>query len=164
LIQTFYDANGNRVHFSTENQPFSSAPQHVLVILKSDEGWILTQHIKRGLEFPGGKQEKGESIEEAAVREVWEETGALIEQLYYIGQYQVEEKTNSFVKNIYFAKVAQLEVKRDYMETKGPVILNKLPVDFNDETYSFIMKDEVMKISLKEIEKKGLLEEKSSSN
>ena len=50
------------------------------------------------------------------------------------------------------------------METQGPVILNELPVDFNDETYSFIMKDEVMKISLKEIEKKGLLEEKSSSN
>ena len=37
--------------------------------------------------FPGGGIEKGESLEQAASREVWEEVGIRVEKLEYLGSY-----------------------------------------------------------------------------
>ena len=55
--------------------------RHVLVVLKYKDKWLLTQHSNRGIEFPGGKAEEGETIEEAAIRETIEETGVTITNL-----------------------------------------------------------------------------------
>ena len=38
--------------------------------------WLLTHHLRRGLEFPGGKVELGETPEEAAVREFMKKLAA----------------------------------------------------------------------------------------
>lgn len=157
MIYTFSDVHDYKVKFSTDFHPFSSSPQHVLVIVYSPSGWVLTKHKKRGLEFPGGKLEKGETIEKAAVREVWEETGVVIKKLHYIGQYTVDDQHNPFVKDIYFAKAESLEDKKDYLETNGPTILEQLPQEFDEEKYSFIMRDEVVKLSLQVIKEKQLI-------
>ena len=148
MIYTFLDARGYTIHYSQEKDCFSKTPNHVLVILKSKHGWVLTAHKKRGLEFPGGKKEPGETIEEAAIREVWEETGARIDELQFVAQYKVDEQSSSFVKNVYFANVRFVEKKDTYLETAGAVILDVLPNDFTDEKYSFIMRDQVMLRSL----------------
>jgi hypothetical protein len=44
-----------------------------------------------------------------------------------------------------------LEDKKDYLETEGPVLLQSLPSDFSGKEFSFIMKDRVVELSLKEI-------------
>ncbi|WP_230203549.1 RNA deprotection pyrophosphohydrolase [Bacillus massiliigorillae] len=157
MVNNFIDANGNKVCFSTKPHPFSSSPNHVLVIVHSPLGWVMTEHKVRGLEFPGGKREKGETIEQAAIREVWEETGAHIDELIYIGQYKVQDKCSHFVKNVYFAKVVSLETKADYMETKGAVIVEQLPETFSKEKYSFIMRDQVIILSLEQVKKLQLV-------
>jgi len=157
MIRTFLDVLGFTVHFSTAFHPFSASPQHVLVILHSPKGWVLTKHKERGLEFPGGKREEGETIEQAAIREVWEETGGVIEKLHYIGQYVVEDTRHPFVKDIFFAHAASIEMKKDYLETNGPVIMDELPAQFNEEEYSYIMRDQVVKLSLQVIKEKQLI-------
>jgi len=57
--------------------------EHLLVYNKKFGGW----------QFPGGKLEKGENAEEAAKREVFEETNLVVENLEKIG------KENFWVNN-----------------------------------------------------------------
>ncbi|MDQ0220273.1 nucleoside triphosphatase YtkD [Peribacillus cavernae] len=148
-MKQFVDANGNKVEFSANENAFGEA-RHVLVLCQLDNQWVLTNHTKRGLEFPGGKQEKGESIEEAAKREVFEETGGVTGELVYLGQYRVDSPEESIIKSIYFAKLEELKPQDHYLETKGPVLLQQLPDNLKeDNRFSFIMKDEILPLSLK---------------
>ncbi|WP_018921803.1 RNA deprotection pyrophosphohydrolase [Salsuginibacillus kocurii] len=148
-MKTFLDYYNNQVRLSFEYEPFSTQAKHVWVICQYKGRWVLTNHPRRGYEFPGGKVEKGELPEAAAIREVWEETGGRIENLHYLGQYEVSGRADVVIKNIYAANLSQLIEKRDYMETKGPAIYDLLPENIReDSSFSFIMKDEVLKESL----------------
>lgn len=80
-MKRFLDKNGYKVEFS-ENPVFGE-PWHVFVLSRYKGRWVLTKHRERGFEFPGGKREAGESIEETAIREVYEETGGLVDQLQF---------------------------------------------------------------------------------
>src|SRR5699024_4195846 len=102
-------------------------------------------HRTRGLEFPGGKVESGESAEDAAKREVWEETGGIVQELTYLAQYYVDGKPDYIIKNVYFAKIESLQYREDYLETLGPVLLKEIPGDIKqNRQYSFMMKDDVL--------------------
>ncbi|WP_404459538.1 RNA deprotection pyrophosphohydrolase [Oceanobacillus kapialis] len=142
---TFKDYYNNEVKLSFQHHPFSEDPRHVWVICKYKDKWLLTKHKERGLEFPGGKVEKGETAEQAAKREVMEETGGEIQQLCYIGQYYVYGKREHVAKNIYYAVVDSLHPKITYYETEGPKLLDTIPENIKQSSgFSFIMKDEVL--------------------
>lgn len=152
-MEIFTDANGGVVKLAFEKNAFSIKPAHVLVICKLGEKWLLTNHKKRGFEFPGGKVEQGETLEEAAKREVLEETGATLDELLYIGEYEVTFDGETFVKAIFYGNISKIEDKTDYLETKGPVLIagDILKLRWKDE-YSFIMKDEVVEKSIRKIQ------------
>ncbi|WP_025729919.1 RNA deprotection pyrophosphohydrolase [Heyndrickxia ginsengihumi] len=156
---SFKDLNGNQVTLAFVSQAFSMKPKHVFVICKYQNKWLLTKHPYRGIEFPGGKIEKGETLREAAVREVYEETGGLISNIVYIGEYCVEDKQyGTFVKAIFYAEIEKINEKNNYYETDGPLLVNGDIYDhLNDREYSFLMKDQVLKESLKRIESMQLL-------
>ncbi|NNU85247.1 nucleoside triphosphatase YtkD [Geobacillus sp. BMUD] len=155
-MHEFRDCYGHRVRLAFRVHPFSSSPGHVWVICRYGGRWLLTNHPRRGLEFPGGKVEKGETAAEAAVREVMEETGGIIRQLEYIGQYEVEP---DIVKDIYFADIAALIERESYAETNGPVLLEALPDDIRgDDRFSYIMKDDVLSLSLAELKQRGWID------
>lgn len=150
----FEDYYGNQVRLSFADHPFAKAPDHVWIVCRFQEKWLLTDHRERGLEFPGGKIEAGESPTQAAVREVLEETGGVVDELTYIGQYKVGE---ALVKNIYFAKIKALKPRQNYLETNGPILLAELPANVREESrFSFIMKDEVLVHTLAEIKRRSL--------
>lgn len=81
--------------------------KYVVIFMKQEEDWVLVRHRERSTwEFAGGHIEAGESPDEAAERELYEETGAEVYKLYPICIYSVsrEEVPASFGM-LYFAAV-----------------------------------------------------------
>jgi len=153
-MHVFHDYYNNKVMLSFDSHPFSKTPKHVFVICRYQDQWLLTKHKTRGMEFPGGKVEQNETAEQAAIREVKEETGARVESIQYIGQYHVDGKGDQVDKNIYFAKISELIEQTTYYETDGPVLLEQLPTNLKDhQAFSFIMKDDIVTYSLMQIQK-----------
>lgn len=145
----FIDTTGKPVTLTFKKDAFFIKARHVLVICRFHGKWLLTDHKLRGLEFPGGKLELNENVEEAARREVYEETGGIVRTLDYLGEYCVDDQ---FVKALMFAEVGRLEDLPDYKETNGPVLKEgNLLVELDRPEYSFIMKDQVVPLALRKI-------------
>lgn len=146
----YIDLNGVECQLSFKPEEFGIPSRHVLVIAKYQEQWVLTKHKERGLEFPGGKQEPGESLMEAAVREVYEETGAVVSALAWFAEYVVAAEP-PFCKTVFLGEIERLE-RIEQMETDGLVLAERLELG---ETFSFLMKDEGMKEIIKKVEQLG---------
>ena len=139
------DKNGYTVQLLFQRNGFPHEAEHVLVLTTYKGKWLLTKHSKRGFEFPGGKVEIGENVEDAAIREVYEETGGIVEHVKSIGEYYVHDPIHPFVKAVFTAEVKEIEDKADYFETDGPILFNEnLLEQLHKEMFSFIMRDEVM--------------------
>lgn len=115
---------------------FNPDIKHVLVIPKHNGNYLLTRHKIRGVEFPGGKIESGETVADGARRELYEETGGVMDSCEYVGFYRVEDTSGfDIVKAVVFAHVSRVEAKDDYLETDGPRIVRTLDdVDEKDKS------------------------------
>jgi|LGVF01.2.fsa_nt_gb 8-oxo-dGTP pyrophosphatase MutT (NUDIX family)/L-amino acid N-acyltransferase YncA len=79
--------------------------KYVVIVAKYEDQLIMVRHKDRTTyEIPGGHIEVGESPDEAAKRELFEETGAIDFELTSVGDYSVEESYG----RLYFAKVNEL--------------------------------------------------------
>lgn len=146
---TFIDENGLKVVLSFENKDYLVQPKHVLVFVQKDKKWLCTLNKKRGVEFPGGKVEEGETLEEAAKREVYEETKVHITKLNFFAHYTVYAK-EPFCKVVYTAKVQDIDDFNATHETEGRVWLTTEELQ-NHPHLSFYMKDDGMKKMLQEV-------------
>jgi 8-oxo-dGTP diphosphatase len=146
---TFIDENGCKVVLSFENVPFEIEPMHVLVFVFHEGKWLCTIHKKRGVEFPGGKVEPGETLEEAAIREVYEETAVHISDLKWFAHYIVHEH-KPFCKAVFTGKVERIDEFIEENETLGMTWLTSKELE-NHPNLSFFMKDDGMKMMLQEV-------------
>ncbi|GAB3061645.1 NUDIX domain-containing protein [Salinicoccus sesuvii] len=112
---------------------------HVLGICRIDGKYLLTDHKVRGIEFPGGKIEVGERAEDALRREVFEETGASLDVVTYIGAYTVHD-TEPFTKGVYFAEVNDISFICEYGETYGPIVCSTVE-EIPEDKRSFLLDD-----------------------
>ena len=151
----FKDYYHNTVQLSFERYPFSPEPKHVWVVCRYGDQWLLTHHLRRGLEFPGGKVELGKHRKKRQF-EVHEETGGIVSDLTYLDNTKYLEKTKIIIKNIYFATISAVEEHTHYEETKGSVLLKDIPDNIKtNRKFSFIMRDDVLARTMKHIEEIG---------
>lgn len=146
----YKDWNGFDCQLSFEKGAFRIPSKHVLVIAKFKGQWLLTDHSLRGLEFPGGKVESGEGLEQAAAREVYEETGAVISELEWFAEYTVNSE-KPFCKTVFIANVLRLE-DVPLLETKGAMLMDRLILDGR---FSFLMKDKGMQQLIEKVNRLG---------
>lgn len=135
---TFNDLNGGHVELTFGDNLLGMEARHVLVVLKYSGRWLLTRHSIRGIEFPGGKAEEGESIEEAAIRETIEETGVTITNLVKVAEYIVHSDS-TFCKAVFTGKVTAIDDQPTLHETDGALWLTNEQLD-HCEILSFHMK------------------------
>lgn len=81
-----------------------------VIIARKDRKWLLCRHkARKTWEFPGGHREKGEKIEDAARRELFEETGAQSYSLQPICAYScIRQGGDASFGMLYYADVEEL--------------------------------------------------------
>ena len=104
-----------------------------VIVSKSQGKWVFCKHEKRDTyEVPGGHREPGESILEAAKRELYEETGALqfeIEPVCVysvIGKNRVNETGEEIFGMLYYADIYSFE-KELHSEMEKVELFDELP-------------------------------------
>ncbi|PIC66999.1 nucleoside triphosphatase [Sporosarcina sp. P21c] len=138
----FEDLQGAHVELTFGPNLHQIESRHVLVIIKHDNRWLLTKHRIRGIEFPGGKAELGETIEQAAIRETMEETGVTVENIHSFAEYVVFTDP-PFCKAVFTGDITHVEKDFTLMETEGVVWMTDAELDACTEL-SFHMKDRGM--------------------
>lgn len=146
---TFIDENGLRVDLHFGEGPFEVEPKHVLVLVKYKDKWLCTEHGARGIEFPGGKQEAGETLMEAAVREVYEETHVKVTDAKWFAYYIVHDQV-PFCKAVFTARVAAIDPFIGEFETVARHWLTEEEL-LAHPNLSFYMRDDGMKKMLREV-------------
>ena len=112
-----------------------------VIISRSNGKWVFCKHRERDTyEVPGGHREEGESILEAAKRELMEETGALQFQIKPIcvysvtGKNRVNETGEETFGMLYFADITEFSYKID-SEMEKVILFDNLPSEW---TYPLI--------------------------
>jgi 8-oxo-dGTP diphosphatase len=99
-----------------------------VISAKFRDKWIFVRHHKRSTwEIAGGHIENGETSDEAACRELMEETGAVLFKLECIATYSVKKDGDTGWGRLFFAEVSELGPIPDISEIAEIVLLDKLP-------------------------------------
>ena len=83
-----------RIEVNFYDEVDDSLLEFAVIISKSNGKWVFCKHKERDtFEVPGGHRETGEKIEDTAVRELKEETGAVDFNIKPVCVYSVKGKT-----------------------------------------------------------------------
>lgn len=112
-----------------------------VIIAKHQDKWVFCKHKERDTyEIPGGHREQGESIIEAAKRELTEETGAIDFKIEPVCVYSVTGKNRVNITGeetfgmLYYAEISSFSEKL-YSEIERIELFDELPEKW---TYPFI--------------------------
>jgi 8-oxo-dGTP diphosphatase len=127
----------------------------VYAVLRNEKGEFLllrrseNSHSNPGKwDLPGGKLTRGEPLEEAVVREVWEETGISIAPVEIAGYTTFELPDKKVIAIVYNEGYVIADVKLSYEHTEYAWIsldnileMNTLPAYFRDFFKRFVIEN-----------------------
>ena len=107
-------------------------PNFVRVVMQNEKGELLVIFQKKWncWVFPGGKIEKGETPEEAAKREVSEETNLIIEDLEVVGEQDFGKKNQSCMGYLVKANKYSGEIKIKESKKITDIKFKQIDYDF----------------------------------
>lgn len=148
-MYAFFDDYGLPVKLTFDPEEYRQHQAgHVLIFAFYQGKLLFTRHRSRGVELPGGKLEAGETSLAAAVREVYEETGAVLEAIERIGQYTVD---HTLRKDIYVAKAAHYASVPSGSDVLETLVFDDIPRNVKgDPQYSRILYDDVYPLALEQ--------------
>lgn len=116
----------------------------VVLQARYQDQWIFVRHKERSTwEIPGGHIEFGESPDEAAKRELIEETGSIDFQCRMICDYSLERNGKASYGRLYYCEVHDLGEVGEY-EIAEVKLMNELPAQL---TYAKIQPSLYKKVS-----------------
>ena len=99
-----------------------------VIAAKYGDNWIYVRHHKRTTwEIPGGHIEKDETADEAARRELMEETGALDFTIECVSTYSVLKNGETGFGRLYLAEISTLGPVPDISEIAEVKMMDLLP-------------------------------------
>jgi 8-oxo-dGTP diphosphatase len=99
-----------------------------VIAAKYGDGWLYVRHHKRKTwEIPGGHIEKDETADEAARRELMEETGAVDFTIECVSTYSVLKNGETGYGRLYLADIFRLGPVPDISEIAEIKMMDSLP-------------------------------------
>jgi len=93
------------VNFHEVGEVADTLLKYAVIVVRCKNKYIFCRHKDRETyEIPGGRREKGETIDETAKRELWEETGAYRYSLAAVCLYSVVWDDGPSYAKLYFAE------------------------------------------------------------
>lgn len=124
----------------------------VVIVSRYNGKWVLCKHKERNTyEVPGGRREKGETVRQAAKRELYEETGAIDYILNSVGVYsvtgptRVNESGEESFGMLYYAEIQRFEPEL-HCEIEKIVFMEELSESMESWTYPLIQPKLIEKV------------------
>lgn len=88
-------------------------------IIEDEKLLLLYKESDGFYEFPGGKVEEDETLDQAAIRETMEETFCKIALVRYLTAIEFEKDNKKFLSHVYLSKIESGEPYTDGIEHSG---------------------------------------------
>ena len=118
----------------------------VIICAVYKKQWVFVRHKDRNTwEIPGGHIEVGETPDEAAKREIYEETGAIKHDLKAICDYSVESVNGKRYGRLYYGQIEALKGELEYEIEE---------IIFSDEWPSRLTYADIQPVLLEEVKRR----------
>ncbi|TAH63873.1 MAG: NUDIX domain-containing protein [Gottschalkiaceae bacterium] len=91
---------------------------------------VMVFNSKKKLwEFPTGFKKQNETILDCAIRESFEKTGAIVDNIFPIGYYTISKEDIIHKTSIYIGNVSTFETRPEWCEAELVKLFDELPYD-----------------------------------